>query len=212
MSNKLAKEYWNKKACDNPTPTTIKVNAINDFTQIDADFIMKYANLNSTILDLASGTGLTINKYYEKVRRIVAVELCKQFSDFIVNSPNVEIVNCDVACFDTKERFDIINMFGIVSYFDEKEILELYRKYKSFLKPTGHLIIKNQFGVKDDVVVNGYSEELRMNYYSEYRHLDKEIEILKNVGYKDIQVTDIYPSEANRWNNTHFYAIVGEIK
>ena len=79
------------------------------------------------------------------------------------------------------------------------------------MKPTGLLLIKNKFGVKGDVVVNGYSEELKMNYYSEYRHLDKEIEILKNVGYKDIQVTDIYPPEANRWNNTHFYAIVGKI-
>lgn len=211
MSNKLAKEYWEKKAGDNPTPTTIKVNAVNDFTQIDADFIMKYASNDSVILDLASGTGLTINKYYEKVGRIVAVELCRQFSDFIVKSPKIEVVNCDLANFDTDERFDIVNMFGIVSYFDEKEIIGLYRKYKSYLKPTGRLLIKNQFGVNDDVVVNGYSEELKMNYYSEYRHLDKEVEILKNVGYKDIQVIDIYPPEANRWTNTHFYAIVANL-
>ncbi len=210
MSNILAKDYWIKKANDSPTPTTIKVNAVNDFTQIDADFIMKYANSDSTILDLASGTGLTINKYYEKVGRIVAVELCSQFSDFIVRSPKVEVVNCDLACFDTEERFDIVNMFGIVSYFNEKEIIGLYRKYKSYLKPKGRLLIKNQFGVNEDVVVNGYSEELKMNYYSEYRHLSKEVGILRDLGYKNIQVFDIYPPECNRWENTHFYAIVSE--
>ncbi len=211
MSNKLAKEYWEKKAGDNPTPTTIKVNAVNDFTQTDADFIMQFADSSSSILDLASGTGLTINKYYNKVKHIVAVELCKQFSDFIVKSPNVEIVNCDLTQFETVDKFDVINMFGIVSYFDEKEITKLYKKYKEYMKPNGILLIKNQFGVTEDVVVNGYSEELKTDYYSEYRHIDKEVEILKSIGYKNIRVIDIYPPEANRWSNTHFYAIVANL-
>ncbi len=40
--------------------------------------------------------------------------------------------------------------------------------------------------------------------------IEKEIELLKNIGFKNIETFDIYPPEANRWNNTHFYAIVGE--
>ena len=39
-------------------------------------------------------------------------------------------------------------------------------------------------------------------------NLVAEIERLKNIGFKDVLVHDIYPSEANRWSDTHFYALV----
>ena len=32
----------------------------------------------------------------------------------------------------------------------------------------------------------------------------------KEIGFKNIEKFDIYPPEANRWNNTHFYAIIAE--
>ena len=31
-----------------------------------------------------------------------------------------------------------------------------------------------------------------------------------DIGYKNIEIVDIYPPEANRWDNTHFYSIVAE--
>lgn len=46
--------------------------------------------------------------------------------------------------------------------------------------------------------------------FASYRHIDKETLLLENIGYKNIKVVDIYPPEANRWDNTHFYAIVAE--
>lgn len=72
----------------------------------------------------------------------------------------------------------------------------------------GKIIIKNQFGIDKDVTINKYSTEQKAHYYSQYRHIDKEIKILKTLGYKNPTKFDIYPSEGNRWNNTHFYAIV----
>lgn len=74
----------------------------------------------------------------------------------------------------------------------------------------GKIIIKNQFGVRDDVVVEGYSEEQHSNYFAQYRFIDKEVVNLSNIGYQNISVMDIYPPECNRWENTHFYAIVAE--
>jgi hypothetical protein len=76
------------------------------------------------------------------------------------------------------------------------------------LKPSGKFIIKNQFSVTEDVNVSGFSSELQQEYHAQYRNIDKEIEILKKIGYKNVEVFDIYPPECNRWNNTHFYAIV----
>ena len=46
MENKDSLNYWTKIAQNNPTQLTAKVNPCNDFTQMDADFIMKYANEN----------------------------------------------------------------------------------------------------------------------------------------------------------------------
>lgn len=102
-------------------------------------------------------------------------------------------------------------MFGIVQYFGESEMRDLYVKYKEYLKTGGKLIVKNQFGVKEDVTVSGMSKEIGKVYYSEYRHLDKEVSLLKSIGFSDVITTDIYPPEANRWDNTHFYAIVASI-
>ena len=95
-------------------------------------------------------------------------------------------------------------------YVERSEAIKIYKKCYNFLKEHGKIIIKNQFGVNDDVLVAGYSEEQKTDYYAQYRHIDKEINLLKEIGFKNVEKIDIYPPEANRWNNTHFWAIVGE--
>lgn len=211
MKNKDALSYWEEKAKNNPNPLVAKVNNCNDFTQMDADFIMKYANEKSNILDLASSTGLTINKYYQKVNHIEAVELFESFTKYIAKSDKISIVNCDVVDYFSDKQFDIVNMFGITCYFNNDEVISLYEKYKKYLRNEGKLIVKSQFGIKQDVIISGFSQEQQTNYYAYYRYIDKEVEILKNIGFKNIEVIDIYPPDCNRWSNTHFYAIVAEI-
>jgi cyclopropane fatty-acyl-phospholipid synthase-like methyltransferase len=208
MGNKQAIDYWCKKASNNPDEKTAKVQACNDYTHLDAAFILKYATKDSDILDLASGTGLILNKIYDKVRTIVAVELFETFSRFIKKSDNITVINEDINVYEPAAAFDLVTMFGVVQYFDYTEIEKIYRKYHTCLHTQGKLIIKNQFGVKEDVLVSGYSEELKEDYFSQYRYLGHEIELLTKTGYKNMEVIDIYPPECNRWDNTHFYAIV----
>ena len=210
MENKNALNYWTKVASNIFEPVAVKVNPINDFTDYDVKFIIKFSNSNSKILDLASGTGMIINKLASHVNYIVAVEAYKEFSKFIDEVDNINVINEDIMKFSTNEMFDLITMFGIVQYFNEEEVRNLYIKYSKNLKLGGMFIIKNQFGVHKDVIVNGYSKELKTNYFSNYRHIDKEVNILKNLGFKNIEVIDIYPPECNRWSNTHFYAIISE--
>ena len=210
MQNKQALEYWQTMAASNPDEKVAKVNPANDYTETDANFILRYANGNSEILDLASGTGLIINRLYDKVSHIDAVELFSDFSKFIKATPRISVFNQDITQYETDKRYDIVTMFGVVSYFNQEEIEKIYCKYFALIKQGGKLIVKNQFGVKEDVNVSGFSEELQRNYFSQYRHLDKEIKILEGVGFRNIEVIDIYPPECNRWDNTHFYAIVAE--
>lgn len=210
MRNADALTFFGNMAANNPTEKDVRIYGKNDFSAIDTEFIVKFITKTSDILDLASGTGLIINKLYHRVRHIVAIEKFKAFSNFIIKSENVDILNDDIMEYESSDRFDLITMFGVVHYFNEAESIALYTKYKNYLKKDGRVIIKNQFGIHEDVNVCGFSEELQESYYSQYRHIEKETKILTELGYRNIEVFDIYPPECNRWDNTHFYAIVAE--
>jgi len=206
MNEKIFKYYdkLSKKAI-NPLVTR---NKAKDSTPYDVDFIKKFADKEKVLLDLGSGTGLIINNLVENFKKIIAVEKYKEFSKFI--DKRIKVINRDLKEFNFNLNFDIVTIFGVMNYFSYSEAEELYNKiYNSF---DGILIIKNQFGVKEDVIVDGFSEELNEYYFSEYRALDKEIELLKKTGFFVKDVVDIYPKEYNRWDNTHFYAIVCEVK
>jgi hypothetical protein len=75
------------------------------------------------------------------------------------------------------------------------------------LKDDGVFILKNQFGVKKTKTVIS-SQEVGDNYFAQYRFLDFEVKRLKDIGFSDIKIHDIYPEKANRWEDTHFYALI----
>ena len=213
MKNKDALAFYqNMSNSKSLNQNSVKLAKNSDFSKIDAVFIMKYANSHSDILDLGSGTGLIVNRIYKKINHIVAVESFKKFTQFIKNTKKIKIINKNIINYKSKYKFDLITLFAIVQYFNEKEIIKIYSKYIKKLKLNGKLIIKGQFGIKEDVIISGYSDELKTNYYSEYRYIKKETSILKKIGFINIKVFDIYPPKYNRWNNTHFFAIVGEKK
>jgi cyclopropane fatty-acyl-phospholipid synthase-like methyltransferase len=208
MNNSDSLKYWEIISKKSPSKLSSKVNTINDHTDLDVQFILKFVNSDTEMLDLASGSGLTINRIYKYVKSITAIEKYPEFSKHISKSKKIKVINQDIKDFECDIKFDLITMFGIVSYFNEDEITDIYSKYKNNLNEKGSLIIKNQFGINNDVIISGFSDELKTEYYSQYRQLLKEIAILEKVGYKKIEFYDIYPEEYNRWRNTHFYSIV----
>lgn len=211
INNNKAMEFFEKMSKNTKdNPNSVKLAHNTDFTDIDASFILSYANANSKILDIATGTGLIVNKIYDKVDKIVCIEPYKEFTNFIIKANNIEIINKNIFDFETKENYDFITLFGFMHYVVENEAVEIYKKCYKFLNNSGKIIIKNQFGLEQDINVSGYSKEQKTDYYAQYRHIEKELNILNQVGFKSTKVFDIYPPEANRWDNTHFYAIVGE--
>lgn len=211
MENKEALDFFQKMSENSHDPKSVKLANSSDFSQMDASFILEYADDKTNILDLGTGTGLIVNKLYDKVNHITAVEPFSSFTKYIVPSDNITIVNKTFEEYVIiSNDFDLITIFGVMHYFNEQESVEIYRKFQSALKPGGKIIIKNQFGIHEDVVVEGYSKEQKSNYYAQYRFIDKEVRNLSSIGFQNVTVVDIYPPECNRWENTHFYAIVGE--
>ena len=211
--NEKSLAFFERMANDpNSNQNSVKMAKNSDFSKIDAEFILKYAPQNASLLDLGSGTGLIVNKIYNQIAKIVAVEPFQKFSNYIIKAPNIEIINKTFDQFDTDEQFDLITSFGVLFYFNKEEATQIYKKYYKNLKKNGALIVKNQFSVKETVTIAGYSEELKQDYFAQYRYLKEEIELLKECGYQNVESFDIYPPECNRWENTHFYALVARSK
>ena len=118
------------------------------------------------------------------------------------------MVNQDILNFDTDKTFDIVIAFGVMNFFSTTEAEKLYKKFFKFTAPGGTLIIKNQMGVSEDVIVDKYSEELGHHYYSEYRTALHESKLISASGFSINDVHDIYPDQFNRWPNTRFKCIV----
>lgn len=209
--NEKALEFF-KALSKGAKEDSVKLAAKTDFSDLDTKFILKYANNKSHILDLGSGSGLIVNKIYPYIEKIVCVDKFKEFTKFIVKNERILIYNEDLFDFNTQERFDIVSAFGVMHYMNEEQSERIYRKYHTFLKPEGVFIIKNQFGINETINVSGYSQEQKRDYYSQYRWIEREKEILTSLGYRIAEVCDIYPKKANRWDNTHFYAIAAYCK
>lgn len=210
MKNEDALNFFRNMSEVNKSAESVKLACASNFTGYDVDLITKYTSTDSHVLDLGSGTGLIVNKLYDKVAHIVAVEPIINFTKHILNEQNIEIVNKTILEYIPSGEYDLITIFAVMHYFNEEEAAEVYQKYFQYLKKGGKMIIKNQFGVKSDVVVSGYSEEQKTNYYAHYRYIEKEVGTLKLIGFHKVEVIDIYPPECNRWENTHFYAITAE--
>ncbi|MDC3293790.1 class I SAM-dependent methyltransferase [Alphaproteobacteria bacterium] len=181
------------------------VKFASDYSAVDALFIKQYANSNFNLLDLGSGTGLVVNKLIGSFKTITAVELFKEFSQFI-DKKNIIIINQDLNKLKMTKKFDIITIFGTAHYFNSSEISLIYEKAFSYLEENGILLIKNQFSLAEKKVISK-SAVLGDDYYAEYRSIHEEKKILQDIGYRKFVVHDLYTDEANKWDDTHYYAI-----
>lgn len=71
----------------------------------------------------------------------------------------------------------------------------------------GHLVVSGQWGVKNRVTVNRWSEELQADYFAEYRTLEEETSLLQDVGFHT-DLAKILPDRFNRFEDTKFMGIV----
>lgn len=94
--NKKSMSFFKNMASHVNSSQCVKLSKNTDYTNIDADFILKYSNNKTNILDLGSGTGLIINKIYKNVGHITCIEPFNQFSDFIIRSSNIQIINTTI--------------------------------------------------------------------------------------------------------------------
>jgi HAD superfamily phosphoserine phosphatase-like hydrolase len=209
LGNQRSHQYYKSLAESISSPQETR-NRAPDSTEWDVALVKRYSSVSHDLLDLGSGTGLMINEIAASFRSVMAVEKYKEFSRFIKPRPNLDIINEDVLNLDIHRKFHLVTLFGLMNFFSDLEAKMIYKKAFESLQAGGQMIVKHQMGIESDVTVTGISEELGVEYFSNYRSLSREKEILLEVGFHVEDEIDIYPPPLNRWPNTHFYALVAQ--
>ena len=202
-----SKTYWESlsKKIQNPTETK---NKRPDTSDLEVDFYSRYLKPSDEILDIGSGSGLITNKLIDKVKHITAVEKFEGFTKFIVDHPNMLVINADILGFKMRKTFNVTLCLGVAQCFSLEDAKDIYENLFQMTKPGGTLIVRMHCGLEKTKVVNGYSEELGTNYFAEYRQVDEEINLLKSIGFDNVEKHDILPDTLNVWEDTRHFIFV----
>lgn len=202
-------DYWEELAKRIVNPVETK-NKRPDTSDLEIEFLKDYVRKEDDVIDLGSGTGLIINKLIPLVNSIVAVEKFAEFTKYIVDTPNMTVINADLRGFKIRKEYDVAMLFGVAQSFYRDDAIEIYKNIYAMLKPGGRFICRIHCGLEEDILVDGFSEELQTNYFAHYRQVDSEIKLLEEIGFKNLQKFDIFPDSLNTWSNSRHFIFVGE--
>lgn len=207
MDKAYIERFWQSRA-DHPDPRIATHWQHDDALDHDLALVRRYLAPSSTVLDLGCGSCAMINALAPDCRLMVGVEkVAGLLRHCRTDLPDrIELVEADILAFEADRRYDLVLLFGIVTYLTVEESERLYARIASFLKPGGRLIAKHACGLEAEVLVDAHSQIIGSRYVARYPWLEDEKKRLRR--HFDVDVVDIYPPHLNKWANTHFYAFV----
>jgi spermidine synthase len=205
MDKQKIDQFWQSRtAIEDPRLAT---NYRNDGRlNVDFEFVRRYLPDARRILDLGAGSCTLTQLLLPFTGHITAVDMVAGFFDRVPSDPKLTTHCADVATYLTPEKFDGILLFGVVNFLTQAEEQLLYKNCSEMLEFEGVFLVKNQCGMENEKIVDRFSEELACDYHARYpwvRDQEKKLE-----EFFQVETVDIYPSEINRWPDTHFYAFV----
>jgi trans-aconitate methyltransferase len=136
-----------------------------------------------------------------------AVDYVPEFLVHADDDPRLTTEAGDVRTYARDERFDLVLSLGVITYLESvEERRAMYEHCAAMLRPGGTLLVKAQFGVRETVAVDRFSDDLGSRYRAVYPQLDDERAVVAELF--DVTVTDPYPASFSRWDNTHFHHLV----
>lgn len=202
-----AYNYWESLSQRIREPLEAK-NKRPNTTEIEIEFIKKYINSSSSVLDIGAGSGLVTNELMPLVSEIVAVEKFEGFSRFINKDPNLLVINADIVGFKMRKQFDMVLCTGVGQCLKKDEMEEIYASISQMLKPGGFFISRMHCGIDETIIVDDLSEEIGVKYYAEFRAKDEETKLIQSKGFSQVELFDFLPDEINVWDNSRHYYFV----
>ena len=156
------------------------------------------------VIDLGAGTGLQLIKLYKEYPNVhttaidISDGMLKKLEERHI-SDNITIVNKSFFDYDFGNDIDAVISSQALHHFEPKDKLTLYKKVYECLKKDGVFVNEDYFAEDEEI-----EKQLFEDYYNlvrgEGKHydtpltIDHEIEILKEVGFSNIEkcITDNY--------------------
>ncbi len=197
LNKKVINNFWQNKSIQNSSRWTNK-----SLLEFEVSFLTGVLPVRPiTILDLGSGSGDLSKAIKRPDDRLIAVDSQENFKKFF-NFDKAEFVNCDVTEFVFMEKIDLILFFGVINYLSNYEIIQVLTNIATLNNPNLQLIIKAQFALKEEHVINKFSQELDHYYSARYLHFDSFLKVLE-IFTEKYEIIE-YPPEFNiRENFVH---------
>ncbi|MBR5370179.1 MAG: class I SAM-dependent methyltransferase [Bacilli bacterium] len=152
-------------------------------------------NEPKNVVDLGAGTGLELTYYFDKYpnTRVKAIDLSSEMLNKLRErdfADRVDIVCGDFFTVDFGKDVDVVMSTSALHHFLYADKIKLYKKIYDSLRDGG-LFINSDYTAKDEAeekkLIDDY--ENRVNRHNDTPlSLEHEIEILKMVGFKEIEV------------------------
>lgn len=190
--NKI-KDFWDKRS---KTPNLLWRNMVD----VKLNSIKPYLKKDMQILDIGCGDCKLTNAIAKYVESVTAIDYIDKPIEI---DHRITYIRKDITKIDLADTYDLILIIGVSIFLTDNEAKDLYSKCHKLLKRDGILLIQHQCGVQRDIVVESEIDDLEYN--ATYRYHEKEIDILKSVGFV-VRTYDPYPDTENKWVNTAFKA------
>ena len=201
---KKSKVFWKKQSKKGRD-----LSRHNDTQRLvyDIKYIKKFTNIKpKKILDLGSGTGqlsISLNKIYQNCN-FTLVDNNKLFLNFNKKNKFKKILQ-NILKFKTKEKYDLILLYGVVNYLSKKNTKKIYLKINEFLNTNGIAFIRHQCGITKEIYINKFSKKLEEKYIARYPDTKQELILLKKI-FTTKKIA--YPKKLNLHKNTKHYLYI----
>lgn len=112
-----------------------------------------------TVLDLGSGVGFWAEFFAQQFKKVIAVEASAPLYESMVQRcssySNFTAVHGDVLTFEPESQCSLIFLGGLLMYLNEKDVVALLQKLKTFLAPGGIILCRESTVRNGTVTRNG---------------------------------------------------------
>lgn len=149
------------------------------------------------VIDLGSGTGLQLIKLYKVFPNVKTTAI--DISDGMLKkleerhiSDNITIINKSFFEYEFGCDIDAVISTQALHHFEPSDKEVLYKKVYDCLKDHGVFVIEDYFAIDDDDEIKGFEDYKNLvkgvdSHYDTPLTIPHEMEILKEVGFNDIQ-------------------------
>jgi ubiquinone/menaquinone biosynthesis C-methylase UbiE len=188
--------YWRQRAnqplsnfqCDHGIPSRDQ-----KIEQLSNDELLSFIQPRSedTILDAGCGSGMNIERLHSKVRRIIAMDLCRGSVERarqrtqLGKMENVEVIEGNIVDIPLPDcSVDKILCMSVLQYLSDSDVREAFREFRRIVRPEGMVIlhVKNISSIYLSTlyimkkVKSMFRAGVRVEYYRSYQWYMRELE------------------------------------